>query len=95
MARWRFLIGVTVSSFLAACAADYRDRPAAPSPLGADFGNAVRQNEAAHIIDPTPAAADEPAPALDGMRAAAAMTRYQRNAVRELEIERTSDRQSE
>ena len=89
------LLAVAASTFLAACAVGETDERAAASPLSADFGNAVRHNEAAHVIDPNPLATDAQVPTLDGARAAAAMTRYRNNAVRELEIERTADRQDE
>ena len=89
------LVTVAATALLAACTDIAAVDNAAMSPLGSDFGNAVRHNEAAHVIDPRPAAADGQAPALDGIRAAAAMTRYQHNAVRELELEHTSDRQVE
>jgi len=89
------LLAVVASAFLGACAGDGIGDSAATRPLGADFGNAVRHNEAAHVVDPNPVAAGTQAPALDGMRAAAAISRYRTNTVRELEIERTADRQDE
>ena len=90
-----FLLLAGVSAFLMACTDIVAIENMTQSPLGPEFGNAVRHNEAAHVIDPSPAAAQSPVPALDGKRAAAAMTRYQNNAVRELELEHTSDRQVE
>lgn len=91
----RLLSLVAASAFLTACTDIVAIESTTQSPLGSDFGNAVRHNEAAHVIDPRPAAAETRVPALDGKRAAAAMTRYQNNAVRELELEHTSDRQVE
>ena len=49
----------------------------APTP---GFGNAVAQNQAAHIIDPEPAEVGVP-PDFDGRRAALAISRYQRGQV--------------
>ena len=49
--------------------------------LSPDFGDAVRQNMAVHIIDPRPMPVDEAGSALDGRRAAGALDRYQRGAV--------------
>ena len=46
--------------------------------LSPNFGDAVRQNMAVHIIDPQPIPMDEAGPGLDGRRAAGALDRYQR-----------------
>lgn len=89
------LLPVLASATLAACVGDLTEDNAATRPLGLDFGNAIRHNEAVQVIDPGPAAIDEQAPALDGRRAAAAMARYQNGAVRVLEIERTADSKAE
>lgn len=47
-----------------------------PRHLSPDFGNAVHQNMAAHVIDPTPMPLDEEGPAFQGRRAAEGIDRY-------------------
>ncbi len=58
--------------------------------LSPDFGDAVRQNMAVHIIDPRPMPVDEAGSALDGRRAAGAVDRYQRGQIIEPERLTTS-----
>lgn len=58
---------------LAACSSN-------TEPLGADFGNAVRQNRTAHIINPAPVY-DRPA-TTDGERTASSFGRYIRGEVK-------------
>jgi hypothetical protein len=89
------LVPVLAGALLGACAGAESGGAAATRPLGPDFGDAVRQNEAAQIVDPDPAGRTARAPAFDGKRAAAALSRYQNGAVRALEIERTADRRAE
>ncbi len=51
----------------------------APATLSDDFGNAVRHNKAAHIINPVPSPAV--VSDMDGLRAAGAIGRYERGEV--------------
>ena len=90
-----FFLPVFASVFLTACVEKQIGDSVAQRPLGLDYGNAIRQNEALQVIDPWPATADTQAPAFDGRRAAAAMARYQNGTVRALEIERTADSSAE
>jgi len=87
------LLAIATSAFLGACGGGDAGGGTAARSLGADFGNAVRHNATAQVIDPSPA--DSGAPALDGGRAEAALRRYRADAVRELEVEHTTDRQTE
>ena len=50
-------------------------------PLGSDFGNAVNQNHALHVVDPQPAGAGAGAPDLDGTRAIGGFERYVTDSV--------------
>ena len=56
-----------------------------PETLGPDFGNAVRHNKAAHIINPVPVLAGPEIPGLDGTRAAGAIERYHEGQVTPIE----------
>ena len=49
---------------------------AAPKTLNTSFGNATAHNIAMHIIDPTPADPNLPAPDMNGQRAFGALDRY-------------------
>jgi hypothetical protein len=90
-----FFLPVFAFTILGACAGELIDDGAATRPLGFDFGNAIRQNEAVQAIGTRPAVSGEPAPSLDGRRAAAAMDRYQNGAVRVLDIVPTADSKTE
>lgn len=80
-----------LGGLLTACAGG-ASAPVGPPPLGVDFGNAVRANAAVHIIDPNPMYADDGAPALNGKRAAGAMTRYENGTTTPPEAPATSKR---
>ena len=58
---------------LAACAPADETHPT--------FGNAVRQNMAAHVINPDPHPADMPPPEMDGARSNDAIERYREGKV--------------
>lgn len=62
-----------------------------PRHLSPDFGDAVRQNMAVHVIDPQPRPIDENGPAMEGNRAAGALERYQSGDVFEPERLSTTD----
>lgn len=55
------------------------------------FGNAVRQNMAAHIINPEPILDTQTVPDTDGARAAAAAERYRSGDTTEVEEITTSN----
>lgn len=55
------------------------------------FGNSVRQNMAAHIINPAPVYEAGSVPATDGARTAGALERYRTGEVTALEEVATSD----
>ena len=89
MTRFPLLLASFGSGLLAACGTAEVERPGT-APLGADFGNAVHHNAAVHIIDPRPIHADDGAPALNGKRAAGALSRYENGAVAAPEAPSTS-----
>lgn len=60
-------------------------------PISPDFGNSVHHNMAMHIINPAPDYAGRPPPAMDGVRAALAMERYQTGEVIEPDSIETSE----
>ena len=62
---------LTVTALLAACSTP-NDQPLSPY-----FGDAVRRNMMAHIINPAPLADGSDQPGMDGHRAAGAYDRYQ------------------
>lgn len=95
MGRRAYSMLVLAAAVLTGCArGEAGDTPIVGS-LGADFGNAVQHNAAVQIVEPMPAAAGDGPPPLDGKRAAAAIGRYQGGAVRELEIESTTDNRTD
>ncbi len=59
--------------------------------LSEGFGNSVRQNMAAHIINPDPAYDAGSVPATDGARTAGTVERYRAGEVKALEEVTTSD----
>lgn len=61
---------------------------APPDSLSPDFGNSVRHNMAAQVVNPTPRASTA-APEMDGGRAALAHQRYQVGRVKEPKPEST------
>jgi type IV pilus biogenesis protein CpaD/CtpE len=60
------LLGVTVAMSLAGC--ETMSEPAEPT-LAPNFGNAVKANMAAHIVNPEAGKKEQPAPPLDGQKA--------------------------
>lgn len=61
------------------------------SPLGKDFGNAVRHNMAVQIINPSPDYTGRGPPGLSGMRAARALERYEKGEVIKPKVVPTSE----
>lgn len=59
--------------------------------IGEDFGNSVRQNMAAHIINPAPEYDPSATQTMDGARAADAVERYRTGETLELEDVTTSE----
>ena len=57
-------------------------------PLARDFGNATAQNKAVQIANPEPSTAP---PTYDGAHTAAAVSRYRKGEVTEVEAETTVD----
>lgn len=62
---------------------------AQPEYLSSDFGNAVRQNMAVQVVNPTPPVSSK-APEMEGSRAAAAHDRYEAVPPKELAPEITT-----
>ncbi len=71
----------------AALAGCVQDRSA---PIGPDFGNSVKHNLAAQIIDPNPRHADGGRVDMDGARAASAYQRYREGKVKSVKAESTT-----
>ncbi len=63
-------------------------------PLGPDFGDSVRHNNSVHIINPRPEYAGREVPGMSGVRAAGAMSRYEKGETADLKIESTSKKAS-
>ncbi|SOD93490.1 hypothetical protein [Caenispirillum bisanense] len=63
----------------------------ADAPLSRDFGNAVRQNMAVHIINPDPAYPPGALPVSSGRRTGLAVERYQTGATLPLAPEATTE----
>jgi type IV pilus biogenesis protein CpaD/CtpE len=78
------LLGMIMMASLTGC--QTMSEPA-PESLAPDFGNSVKSNMAAQIVNPEAGKDDRPAPPLDGQKAEKAMKSY-----REEKGEATSER---
>ncbi len=70
----RFFLSLAGVSLAAACAPVDQPVPG--------FGNAVRQNMAAHIVNPDPHPDDLPPPEMDGERVKGAIDRYREDRIK-------------
>ena len=86
--RKRLSIVLASVTLLAACAPSVYQDSATPTP---GYGNAVKQNAAAMIIDPQPASAANVDIDFDGRRGGIAIERYRTGTVIPPEELRTSD----